>query len=1148
MIDINSISWDSSPADINEAVKLISQRGESLDDYPKIKEVIQYIFEEHDLNYQQNSDAVGKILSSLTMATAKEFLLLKQVEKLSQEFKNEKNLYRLIEIADELIKIRNDGHKLNLDYSVEGFLNKLEDTRKEIEKEDLTEREMEIELVIRMEREINEPEILLDNKLNYLKIKDLVEAYDKAVDEREKGRLLEEIARREKVEINEVMRMIRRQLEIARELKNLETQNLEKLNDKKEILKIARAEKITTEAAKAVLDEAKIIQSKIRVDNFVEAIIVDSGELNNQILIRIEIAKVISGEKGKLELPSNINSISAKKIDIKTREFINKNPKTVRQYQLDQINEEIDILKNESASKEELREIERVREILIKFHNVSSPDVRTNKSRNEAQLKLEKDNKISIGKSNVMLNKVQAVLDSAYQSPQKFSETINKINKLSNFGKKILAGTKLGAGIEEISIKIAGNPITSKTVLAMQRIANAKVKLIELGMKIPGINKLLVGTSDLIGGAAMVTFIEGSNIIMAEKGIITGAISIFKLIATGAGALEGAAGVEGITAASATLAAWQGVPVLGQVILVVALIITIIYVSFKIYDKAADWIKNITKINFLWGVRDTFIKLFGNNWFGKGSGVLAQLMFNGAVFGGALIINAIGFFFGTLMVAGLGAMAAIATPVIISFVVGTMVYNLFFLGPMVSSLVPPPPQALGGSCQPKEDVGEPPVTDGEVNCNQNAPEGSASISKEEFVKKANAWRLGGRNYASECYNDVVNRAKCAGVNPDYALAVWLHESGASNYGIANVEDFGIHGQASAPPKNFDKQITKFLSLKLGQFCPGLEYWLSFSTNFLTGTCDAERAMICQNPSLCGGKSSEEMNIMVAGGILKLGVDVQNGTSYRSVFVDTFRLMNIAVPASATIPKGGQNCGGSSSNTAVAEGENEFVAADGTVMVCSGPVDSEGNFIGIPGESAYDPNAPGLEGELIPGASCSVAHLVVDTKQCGQSWSNKALPGGSGTICSAGCGPSSASSILRNKNGSMTPDTVIFEPGSAYGSMNFNGSSLGQADTTLKKHGYTTSGVQDCTQTDIANWIREGKAVVLLSHSDTGNGSTIGHILVAVAIDSSGKIFTKDPYYSNNTPFSTKGEGNIKTLRSCLPVQLGNKCQGQIKSQ
>jgi hypothetical protein len=90
-------------------------------------------------------------------------------------------------------------------------------------------------------------------------------------------------------------------------------------------------------------------------------------------------------------------------------------------------------------------------------------------------------------------------------------------------------------------------------------------------------------------------------------------------------------------------------------------------------------------------------------------------------------------------------------------------------------------------------------------------------------------------------------------------------------------------------------------------------------------------------------------------------------------------------------------------------------------------------------------------------------------------------------------------------------------------MDGDGSSLGQVQTTLRKYNITSENLGSCSEVDVSNWIREGKAVVVLTNSYTGSGNGyIGHKLVAVGIDKAGTIYTKDPYYNNSTPFTRVG--------------------------
>ena len=106
-----------------------------------------------------------------------------------------------------------------------------------------------------------------------------------------------------------------------------------------------------------------------------------------------------------------------------------------------------------------------------------------------------------------------------------------------------------------------------------------------------------------------------------------------------------------------------------------------------------------------------------------------------------------------------------------------------------------------------------------INCNQSAVL-SPTAQKYAFLKPkvidlATRWTGGtGQHQAEECFNDVVNQATASGVNPAFALLIWLNESGASNYTSnvtsCNTQDFGIN--ISTIAANFSEQLNSFLKL------------------------------------------------------------------------------------------------------------------------------------------------------------------------------------------------------------------------------------------------------------------------------------------------------------------------------------------------
>ena len=138
------------------------------------------------------------------------------------------------------------------------------------------------------------------------------------------------------------------------------------------------------------------------------------------------------------------------------------------------------------------------------------------------------------------------------------------------------------------------------------------------------------------------------------------------------------------------------------------------------------------------------------------------------------------------------------------------------------------------------------VNASEINCNLNAPKQTIDgVTREQFANYATRWVDGrGKNYAYECFNDVVYRSRMAGVDPAFTLAVWLNESSASNYTqnlkqYGHIEDFGIHGLSSVPPQNFNAQITHFLKMSHRNSCPGLTAWESWGNIYRFGTCNAK---------------------------------------------------------------------------------------------------------------------------------------------------------------------------------------------------------------------------------------------------------------------------------------------------------------------
>ncbi len=119
--------------------------------------------------------------------------------------------------------------------------------------------------------------------------------------------------------------------------------------------------------------------------------------------------------------------------------------------------------------------------------------------------------------------------------------------------------------------------------------------------------------------------------------------------------------------------------------------------------------------------------------------------------------------------------------------------------------------------------------------------------KTRFIDLANRWTTNcpgpQNNLAEKCYNYVASEAKKAGVNPAFALTIWLNESGASNYcyGGESTQDMGIN----LPDlyKDLAGQLKVFNTMAKTKLCEGtsgfkepMNGWLSRFKSF-NGTCD-----------------------------------------------------------------------------------------------------------------------------------------------------------------------------------------------------------------------------------------------------------------------------------------------------------------------
>jgi hypothetical protein len=138
------------------------------------------------------------------------------------------------------------------------------------------------------------------------------------------------------------------------------------------------------------------------------------------------------------------------------------------------------------------------------------------------------------------------------------------------------------------------------------------------------------------------------------------------------------------------------------------------------------------------------------------------------------------------------------------------------------------------------------TTSGLINCDQTVPEISVpGLDKQEADALTKRWLwVVGHPYWVECNNDVIKRSQARRIDPIFVLAIWIHESDASNYSAYSypIEDFGIHGESDAPSLNFSRQLDSFLNKPDYYYAVcGKKELRTFVSMFWLGHCEPRNA-------------------------------------------------------------------------------------------------------------------------------------------------------------------------------------------------------------------------------------------------------------------------------------------------------------------
>jgi hypothetical protein len=166
-----------------------------------------------------------------------------------------------------------------------------------------------------------------------------------------------------------------------------------------------------------------------------------------------------------------------------------------------------------------------------------------------------------------------------------------------------------------------------------------------------------------------------------------------------------------------------------------------------------------------------------------------------------------------------------------------------------------------------------------ANCRSGSNVNYSGASHDHYLDLANRM-VGGcpkGHYADECYGDVVCQASSKGVDPGFALTIWLNESGASNYANLDiVQDFGING-GGISGHDFTAQLERFLDL----ISRGEAY---LKSNLKSCTYDEAKA----KASAAGGGNTDA-RLIVWGAVFKSGdgCNTEAGLKYMTSIITEY---------------------------------------------------------------------------------------------------------------------------------------------------------------------------------------------------------------------------------------------------------------------
>jgi hypothetical protein len=447
------------------------------------------------------------------------------------------------------------------------------------------------------------------------------------------------------------------------------------------------------EKAERIIQKIEEIRAEIKTENKAEEIAQNAFEKlikedvpTNQIVQReIKEAILESWKEGDgVKIPDQLTGkghgeIIAKEVVVAAEKFKNENLDTVVNYRAGELGKNLATeLRRNGINDENL--IDDFVDVTNKLTN-NYETAREEVNRSEvADFIQSKNENIGAGEIERSIDEATFMAKNVVMAPKKFNKLIGKYN---------LIREKVGADklpkLKEVRVleKMSGIFKNSPRMLRLMNGAQRAVGFLEKVNAFPGTLLAKLGVQDVglkvlgkIGGQAAVEFVKQASLVIAKEGTLQGIKSI-TLGIVGKGAVAAGGGATTGALASA-VAAFQALPVVGQIVLVVVAAVVLL-------KSVIDGVKGV--VGKITGMDMNGVKKFITNTLGLGK--LA-----GGV--GQFVVDAGTFLVGIPALIATMAIGAIVTPVVIFFFLGAFVYTMFQHN-LVSSIVPPRDTGGGGA-------------------------------------------------------------------------------------------------------------------------------------------------------------------------------------------------------------------------------------------------------------------------------------------------------------------------------------------------------------------------------------------------------------------------------------------------------------------